>query len=584
MKIKELTIQQTIIATMTAILAVSVIIAVILVYITITMTTNDLVYNQASEINKQIVLNYENYTKRVIDMTNLLQSKLIEHDAAFDRRELISIFTLMEEVERGTETIALFDNTGEVVVSTAPMAVSFETITTRDWFQNAMNDEQVIHFSSPYKQNVFQIPSEEIITVTSVVTYYEGDEIRTGVLMIDMNFEGLADLSNITNLGEQGHLLIVDSEDEIVYVTDPENYGYNSESYEIVKDTIFGSTDASINGQSMAININTISATRWRIATFQNVNNVSEGFNSALSMVVILSVVTIIVTCLVAYFVAGNIIKPLKKLDKAIIHFQEGIYDAKVEVEGQKEVKIVTVGFNAMIDKIHQLMNEVVIEQEGKRKSEINVLQNQINPHFLYNTLDCMIWLAERNRNKELVEAVTALSTYFRVSLSKGKQFIPISEELMHIESYMLIQALRYNNSFTYSVHCSESIEQLKIMKLILQPLVENAIYHGIDKDEEDSYIRIDVVEDNDNIVLSVMNSGYGITDQRIAEIHKTLIDGNEKGSVGMTNVYHRLKLYYGEGARVTIESELDESTTISLVIPKDKLLNIQGGSEGGTL
>ena len=582
MKIREFTIQQTIIATMTAILAVSVIVAVVLVYSIIAGTTNDLVNNQASEINKQIVLNYENYTSGVINMSNILQNKLIDLDTAYEENEVESLFSLMEEMERDTTAIALFDNSGNLIMSTAPVVVAQKDIALMDWFKNAVYDDNIIHFSSPYQQYIFEIPTEEVITISTVVEYFDMGRSKKGVLMIDLNFEGLSDLSDISNLGDEGHLLILDADDAIVYSTDLNLYGYDSYSYDLARDTIFGSANATIDSQSMAVNINTISATRWRIATFQNVHKVSEGFSRALMTVILLSLVTILVTIVVAYLVAGNIIKPLKKLDKAIIHFQEGVYDAKVTVQGQKEIKIVTVGFNAMIDKIHQLMDEVVREQEGKRKSEINVLQNQINPHFLYNTLDCMIWLAERNRNEDLVNAVTALSTYFRVSLSKGKQFIPISEELRHIESYMLIQSLRYNDSFEYSIHCDSEAMDIKIMKLILQPLVENAIYHGIDKDDEDSYIRIEVMDKADEVHLSVTNSGYGITDAKIEEIHKTLVEGNERGSVGMKNVYQRLKLFYGDEAKVVIESELDESTTISLVIPKNRLMIENNSTERG--
>jgi len=324
----------------------------------------------------------------------------------------------------------------------------------------------------------------------------------------------------------------------------------------------------------MAVNINTISSTRWRIATFQNINTIAEGMNSALYTVILLVIVTMLITFLVAYFVAKVIINPLKKLNKAIVKFQKGNYDSKVEIQGQKEIKIVTIGFNAMIDKIHQLMDEVVKEQEGKRKTELSVLQNQINPHFLYNTLDCIIWLAEENRNEDLVKTVNALSTFFRVSLSKGKQFIPISEELRHIESYMLIQRMRYNNSFSYSIDCNESVSDYKIMKLILQPLVENAIYHGIDKDDDDSYIKITVRDDDGFVILSVINSGYGITDKKIQELYQMMDKGHDNGSVGMKNVYQRIKLFYGEKSKLLIESELDESTTISIIIPKDKLGN----------
>ncbi|PKM67170.1 MAG: hypothetical protein CVU95_08815 [Firmicutes bacterium HGW-Firmicutes-2] len=322
----------------------------------------------------------------------------------------------------------------------------------------------------------------------------------------------------------------------------------------------------------MVVNINTIGSTRWRIATFQDIDAFEKGTTNALYTAVSVIVITMFITILVAYFVARQITNPLKKLNKAIVRFHHGNDDSKVAVEGQKEITTVITGFNGMIDRIHELMNEVIKEQEGKRKTEIRALQNQINPHFLYNTLDCMIWLAEENRNKDLVDTVGALSTYFRVSLSKGKQFIPIFEELQHIESYLLIQRMRYNDRFVYKIECTPEIAELRIMKLILQPLVENAIYHGIDKDDPNSWILIRVFEQDGYIKLMVTNSGYGITQEKIEEIHHVMEDGNKKGSIGMKNVYRRIKLFYGEKAYIQITSELDETTTVSICIPREKL------------
>lgn len=572
--IRDFSIQQTVVLTITVILAISVLITVVSVYSIITVTTKELVSDQASEINKQIVLNYESYTNRVSNLTNLLQEKIIEYDTITDFDELTKLFVSLEEIEESVSAITLFDNSGEVIISTRRIVLDSKEIGIKEWYKRAVFDANILHYSSPYQQVIYGKPNEEVISTSKVIDYNSGYYDRKGVLLIDMNFEGLDSLSTITNLGELGHILILDNNDQIVYSSDDSIFGYNSESYQIVKELVFGRTNTVINKTSMAINVNTISSTRWRIATFQNINMIDVGMKRALYTVVALILITMMVTILVSFYIANKITNPLKKLDRAIIEFQKGIYDSKVEIEGQIEVKIVTRGFNAMIDKIHQLMEEVVKEQEGKRQSELAVLQNQINPHFLYNTLDCMIWLAEQNRNEDLVNTVNALSTVFRISLSKGKQFITIAEELKHIESYLMIQKIRYNDKFDYSIMCDPSVSELKLMKLLLQPIVENAIYHGVDKDDEDSYIHIRVFEKNSNVILSVVNSGYGISEKKINEIHNVMLEGNDNGSIGMKNVFTRIKLFYGAEAKIDIESELDESTTISILIPIELLTN----------
>jgi len=566
------TIMQTIIATITVVLAVSVTISALSVYYISTRTSKDLVYDQASEINKQIVFNYENYTNRVEGIANLLQKKALDYDMMMDKEQVLDLFSTLENLEDSIVSVVLFDNSGQVIVSTQNIEKQFSLIALQEWYKTAIFDAKIIHFSSPKMQEIYEVNMGEVISVSKAFEYQEGNIIKSGVLLIDMNFEGLDSLSNVSNLGEKGHILILDDKDQIVYSSDVSQYGYNSKSYNTVKALIFGSESLTINGTQVVVNINTIGSTRWRIATFQDINAFEKGTTNALYTAASVIVITMLITILVAYFVAMQITNPLKKLNKAIVRFHHGNDDSKVEIEGQKEITTVITGFNGMIDRIHALMDEVIKEQESKRKTEIRALQNQINPHFLYNTLDCMIWLAEENRNKDLVDTVGALSTYFRVSLSKGKQFIPIFEELQHIESYLLIQRMRYNDRFIYKIECNQEIAELRIMKLILQPLVENAIYHGIDKDDQKSWISIHVFEEDGYVILKVTNSGYGITQEKIEEIHHVMEDGNKKGSIGMKNVYRRIKLFYGEKAYIQIASELDETTTVSICIPRDKL------------
>lgn len=569
--LREFSIKQTMITLITVIIATSVILSVVLIYTINRETTRDLVYGQASEINKQIVLNYENYTNRVSKMMNLFQKRFVEDDMVWGRATLMDLFTAMDNIEPSVGAITLFSNSGELVLSTREVQTASKEIAVEDWFVKPLYDNSVVHYSSPHTQTIYAQELSDVISVTSAVEYIDGGVNKSGILLIDMNFQGLDELSNITNLGEEGHFIIIDAEDNIIYSSE-DKYDVKSDSYSFATHQIFGGKPVTIDGDNMLMNINTIGATRWRIATFQNINSVELGLQRALYTIIVLVTITLIITVIVAYVVSSKITNPLSRLDDAIIKFQEGNIDSKVEVEGQKEIRIVSEGFNDMIDEIHRLMDRVVVEQEGKRKSEISVLQNQINPHFLYNTLDCIIWLAETNRNEDLVNTVNALSTYFRVSLSKGKQFISIAEELLHIKSYMTIQSLRYNQAFTYEVDCDESVADYRIMKLILQPLVENAIYHGIDKEDEDSYINIHVKDEGDIVCLSVMNSGYGITEEKIMDLYRVMEEGNEKGSVGMKNVYHRVKLFYGDEAKIHIDSELDESTTISILIPKTAL------------
>jgi two-component system sensor histidine kinase YesM len=216
-------------------------------------------------------------------------------------------------------------------------------------------------------------------------------------------------------------------------------------------------------------------------------------------------------------------------------------------------------------------MDTILVEQKEKRKTEFIALQTQINPHFLYNTLDSIVYLSENHMNDEVVEMVVALSKFFRISISRGKNIILLSEELEHARNYLLIQQIRYNKKFTFEFDIDEKVKNYKVVKLILQPLIENAIYHGINTEYNEGKIQIRAFEKNHKLHLEIEDDGYGITPEKIEELKVGFKDQSKAKSVGVRNVYQRLQLYYGAESEFIIESELDVKTIIRLIIPIEK-------------
>ncbi len=212
-------------------------------------------------------------------------------------------------------------------------------------------------------------------------------------------------------------------------------------------------------------------------------------------------------------------------------------------------------------------MERVLREQKEKRKTEFIALQTQINPHFLYNTLDSIIWLSENKMNEQVVEMIVALSKYFRTSISQGKTIITAEEELEHARNYLLIQKIRYSSKFDYVFEIDEEILKVNAVKLILQPLIENAIYHGISSDE-DGIIIIRAYQSDGLMVFEVENNGYGLTKSQIEDIYLNMKSKIKNTSIGLKNIYQRLKLYYGDTANLEIISELDEKTIVRLTYP----------------
>lgn len=218
---------------------------------------------------------------------------------------------------------------------------------------------------------------------------------------------------------------------------------------------------------------------------------------------------------------------------------------------------------------MHELMNEIVIEQEKKRKSEFESLQAQINPHFLYNTLDSIIWMVESNRYQEATSMVTALANLFRISLSKGKNIITIREEIEHAQNYLYIQKIRYKNRFQVKIDITPEIYEFSTIKLIVQPLLENAIYHGVEYMDGEGEITIKGYLKDDDIYIDVIDNGLGMPEE---EINLILNDNNrvhKKGSgIGLSNVHQRIQLYFGPKYGLLIDSELDEGTTVHIHLP----------------
>jgi len=405
--------------------------------------------------------------------------------------------------------------------------------------------------------------------VGKMVTFMEDRTEQRGIFLINLDFQAIEELSIQTNLGEGGHLLILGDDDSLIYSTLPEESPDYFFSLRLARSHYFGGARVQLNSREMYLNSNTLIQTRWRIITMSNINELARARDRNLQLLIVIFFASLFISLMVGAFISRRISGPLYQLEKAMSRMEEGDFFTPVEVSGQKEIIHLGRAFNEMLERIRSLMDTVVNEQRDKRKNELAALQNQINPHFLYNTLDSIVWLAENNRNRDVVTTVVALARFFRISISRGKNFIPVEDEIAHIENYLTIQRIRYVDKFEYRLEIDRQVYGYQVMKLILQPLVENAIYHGGgEADDEKGIITIRSYLKGEFLVFEVENTGYGISRERIGEIMKGIKDPERKEGVGLSNVYQRLKIYYGEKADLIMESELDEMTRVTLMLP----------------
>jgi two-component system sensor histidine kinase YesM len=306
------------------------------------------------------------------------------------------------------------------------------------------------------------------------------------------------------------------------------------------------------------------------------------------SIILIFSAVTFSV--IAAWSLSRSIYTPIKKLHDVTTTITKNDLQALMTSDNVDEIAELGMSFNIMIGKIKELLDSKIKEQENLKKAELRALQAQINPHFLYNTLDTIIWMAESKKTDEVVKIVSALSDFFRISLSKGMDWITIDEEMHLIRSYLTIQKMRYRDILDFNIEVSEDVAENMILKLILQPLVENALYHGIKNKRQGGTISVRARRnDKDEVLLEVEDNGIGFAPERLAQLRAGLEDDSGDSSLesgfGIGNVHRRIRLYYGSPYGLSIQSEYTIGTCVTLVIPaKMETVPLMAGAEIGQI
>lgn len=291
--------------------------------------------------------------------------------------------------------------------------------------------------------------------------------------------------------------------------------------------------------------------------------------NVILTMIIALGSI-IIATVLVNFILTNSITKPIRMLCDKTALIAKGDFSTRTSCNNHDELSVLSESFNDMAEKLEQQVNRIKQEQENLRYMESKLLQAQINPHFLYNTLDTIVWLIEGNRNKEAIDIIISLSEFFRIVVSKGKDFITIQEEEIHIKSYLQIQQSRYKDILDYEIKIPEELYQYQILKLTLQPLVENSLYHGIKKLRAKGKITVTGEKIGDDICFHVIDNGIGMEVEELEALRKAIeMPGSDQSAgFGLANVNKRIKLNYGNQYGVEIQSKKGEGTEIKITIP----------------
>ena len=299
-----------------------------------------------------------------------------------------------------------------------------------------------------------------------------------------------------------------------------------------------------------------------------------------------LFILLVLTICFFAVWaISGSISRPIEKLRWMASRIAQGDFHARITLKPDGELSELADSMNSMAKQIEILLLKSVEEERNLKISEMKTLQAQVTPHFLYNTLDAIIWAAESDRSKDVIKLVTALSSFFRISLSHGVDFIPLRNEIAHVENYLIIQQMRYSDILEYSIKTDPELLDEVVLKLLFQPLVENAIYHGVRKARRRGSVEVEAVRHPSGIACRVSDTGVGMTKERLQEVRNRMKEGpgdsrRAPGGFGLFNVHRRLELYYNMESGLSIESDPSAGTTVSFVLPKA----VNRGKEGDLL
>lgn len=423
--------------------------------------------------------------------------------------------------------------------------------------------EEGFYISSPHVETLFENYYPWVVTISEYMEDENGTKIQVSM---DIRFSNIASYVDDVGIGPHGYCFIMDTEGNLVYHPQQQLIYSGLKGEETVELKVLA--DGSHIRDSVIYTIQTLENCNWRIMGVSYVEElITAKVMSMLRLLGAMLLLVLAMTVVTGMVFSKMITKPANELGEAMRAFEKNAENYTYQqIEGTSEIVALSDSFNHMVVRIQRLMEKVRQEEITLRKTELNALQAQINPHFLYNTLDSIAWMCEEERNKEAVIMVNALAKLFRISISKGHELITIQKECEHAESYLKIQKYRYKNQFSYEFHVEESCKEYLCNKITLQPIIENAIYHGLDMSEEGK-ILIEVKEQEDNIILSVTDNGVGMSKEQCKEIlHR---DANDKTGIGIKNVNDRIQIYFGEMYGLFIESELDEGTRVEIRIPK---------------
>ncbi len=578
-KLKPQKIQSSIMAAFTFISISIMLILGIVMYFRFSASSRQAIIQNTQKLMEQTGETLEDYLGSMRQISDAVYYNVIkEHNIAAQEKQMQQGMNLLYEANRSRlRSIAIYNSSGSLIAA-EPVALQKEDpdVTKQGWYEKAVSDTANMHFSTPHIQNLFDDHTRRyywVISLSRVVELTDHGVPTTGVLLVDMDYSGISRMMQKINASENGqYYYLCDSNGRMIYHKQQAQIRKGFSSENSVKAAAYkdGIYDDTFEGSRRKMIVNTISYTGWKLVGIIPDATFTHGMFDIRYFIVMLILLMAMMLAVINRVITDRISSPVLKLQQSVIKYEAG-EKPEIYIGGSQEIRHLGYAIQRSYEQIDVLMHKIVLEQNERRKSELEALQSQINPHFLYNTLDSITWMIEGKRNDEAVFMISELAKLFRISLSKGRTIISIKDELQHAKSYMNIQKIRYKNHFSVTFEADPALYACCTVKLILQPILENAINYGVGGMDEDDggQIRITGRLEHGMAILSVTDNGVGMSS---SEVDLLLTDSNrihKQGSgVGLVNVNNRIRILFGPQYGLSVQSEPDEGTTISICIP----------------
>ncbi len=545
--------------------------------------TNTSIFENSSEythtIIQQMNQNIDSYIDYMENIAYLISSNEDVQDYLFDekidnegRYRILNQLQTILDSRSDIRNVGIISKNGRMLINDGSKSVNQDLdLNTQEWYATALEKPNGPILTSSHVQHIISGERPWVITLSRGIRDRSGSGEKEGVFFIDLNYSAISELCDQSTVGTKGYAFILDAKGNIVYHPQQQQL-YNelqTENISLIMDTDEDTVLTGTGNDGKLYSISRSEKTGWTVVDCTNVKELLSKSRQAQSVYVLTAIILVIVALLFSRFMARSITLPIQKLRDSMKKVQEGDFSVSdVVVDSKNEIGSLTKSFDVMTHRIHELMEQNVHEQEEKRKSELKALQSQINPHFLYNTLDSIIWMAEGKKNEEVVLMTASLARLLRQSISNEDEVVPIANEVEYARGYLTIQKMRYKDKLEFQIEVDSSILYIPLIKLVLQPIIENAIYHGLKYKESKGLLIIKGFMKDGNAVLQVIDDGVGMDEETLAHIYDKHKVNYHSNGVGVYNVQKRLKLYYGEDYGITYTSELGKGTTATITIP----------------